>query len=127
VLIASTLYKYGFIDAFGTGFDRTFTLCADAGVEYKYREDEFGFTFIFERNPYFLNDKINDKINAKTGRLDTQIVDAIKDNKYVTISELSSMTDKSEATIYRHLDALSKSGKVKRVGSRKAGYWRLIN
>jgi ATP-dependent DNA helicase RecG len=47
LLIASTLYKYGFIDAFGTGFNRTFTLCAKSNVDYKYREDEFGLTFIF--------------------------------------------------------------------------------
>jgi len=131
VLIASTLYKYGFIDAFGTGFDRTFTLCARAGIEYKYREDEFGFTFIFERNPDILSDKINDKINDKSynkeGSLDAKIVEAIKENKYVTIPELSNITGKSVATIHRHLNALSKSGKIERVGSRKTGYWDLQN
>ena len=62
VLIASTLYKYGYIDAFGTGFDRTFTLCAKSGVKYKYREDEFGLTFVFARTQLSSNDKINDKI-----------------------------------------------------------------
>ncbi|HBD06472.1 MAG TPA: ATPase, partial [Firmicutes bacterium] len=61
LLIASTLYKYGYIDAFGTGFDRTFTLCSQKNVNYKYYEDDFGFTFVFKRNKDFLNDKINDK------------------------------------------------------------------
>ena len=127
VLIASALYKYGFIDAFGTGFDRTFSLCAKAGVEYKYREDEFGFTFIFERNPMFLSDKINDKkndkITPKTTTLDHRIVEAVKGNKYITIPELAALTGKSEATIHRHLDVLVKSGKIVRVGSRKTGFW----
>lgn len=127
VLIASALYKYGFIDAFGTGFDRTFSLCAKAGVEYKYREDEFGFTFIFERNPLFLSDKINDKkndkITPKTTTLDHRIVEAVKGNKYITIPELAALTGKSEATIHRHLDVLVKSGKIVRVGSRKTGFW----
>lgn len=127
VLIASALYKYGFIDAFGTGFDRTFSLCAKAGVEYKYREDEFGFTFIFERNPMFLSDKINDKkndkITPKTTTLDHRIVEAVKGNKYITIPELAALTGKSEATIHRHLDVLVKSGKIARVGSRKTGFW----
>ena len=57
-LIATVLFKNGLIDAFGTGFDRTFKVCAENGVDYEYKNDEFGFTFIFKRN-----DKINDKIN----------------------------------------------------------------
>lgn len=127
VLIASTLYKYGYIDAFGTGFDRTFSLCAKSGVEYKYREDEFGFTFIFERNPMIINDKINDKkndkITPKSTTLDHRIVEAVKGNKYITIPELAALTGKSESTIHRHLDVLVKSGKIARVGSRKTGFW----
>ena len=114
VLIASTLYKYGYIDAFGTGFDRTFTLCAKAGVEYKYREDDFGFYFAFERNRTFINDKINekkkDKITQRENLLDQEILNAVKENKYITISDLAKLTGKSEATIHRHLDSLSKAG-----------------
>ena len=62
VLIASVLYKCDYIDAFGTGFDRTFALCIRQNVEYEYKNDEFSFLFTFIRNPNFLNDKINDKI-----------------------------------------------------------------
>ena len=64
ILIASVLYKCGYIDAFGTGFDRTFTLCDKHDVKYEYKNDEFGFTFIFYRNSAFENDKINDKIKS---------------------------------------------------------------
>ena len=35
-IIANVLYKYGYIDAFGTGFDRTFTLCAQNNIGYRY-------------------------------------------------------------------------------------------
>jgi len=121
VLIASVLYKYGFIDAFGTGFDRTFTLCARAGVEYKYRWDDFGFTFIFKRNV-----EDNKKItNMKMSKLDNDILDTIKDNKYLTIFELAKLTGKSEATIHRHLNTLMENGVIERVGSRKTGYWEI--
>ena len=129
VLIASTLYKYGYIDAFGTGFDRTFTSCAKAGVEYKYREDDFGFYFVFERNRTLINDKINekkkDKITQRENSLDQEILNAVKENKYITIPALAKLTGKSGATIHRHLDSLSKADKIKRVGSRKTGYWDL--
>jgi len=130
ILIASSLYKYGYIDAFGTGFDRTFTLCAKAGVEYKYREDEFGFTFIFERTQLSVSAKINDKkddrISIKENPLDNEIIEAVRDNKFITIPQLSKLAGKSEATIHRHLDALTKAGKIRRIGARKTGYWDLL-
>ena len=121
-LIASTLYKCGYIDAFGTGFDRTFSLCSQNDVEYKYEENEFGFTFIFKRKTNYLNDKINDKIN----KLDKDIISLLKENKYITIPELSKDLGKSEPTIYRHLEQLINNSFLKRIGSRKTGYWELI-
>ena len=46
-LIATVLFKNALIDAFGTGFDRTFKVCAENNVTYDYLNDDFGFTFIF--------------------------------------------------------------------------------
>ncbi len=126
LLIASTLFKCGDIDAFGTGFDRTFALCNQNNISYEYYEDEFDFTFVFNRNINFLSDKTNDKINAKK-TLDEEILFAIKSNKHITIPELSNLTGKSEITIHRHLDFLVKKNIVLRVGSRKTGYWEIIN
>lgn len=123
ILIASVLYKCGFVDAFGTGFDRTFTLCAQNNVEYEYKNDDFGFTFIFKRKNNFLNDKINDKINS----VDEAIIKAINRNKYITIPELSNEIKKAEPTIYRHIKSLTEKGRIKRVGSRKQGYWQLFD
>ena len=117
LLIASALFKCGYIDAFGTGFDRTFTLCGQNNVEYKYIEDEFGFTFIFDRRIDFLNDKISE--------LDNRIIRLIKENKYITFPELSKETAKSEPTIHRHLDRLIKLDIIRRVGLRKSGYWEI--
>ena len=126
ILISQVLYNYGYIDSFGTGFDRTFSLCANDNIEYKYNNDEFGFTFVFKRNIDFLKDKINDKINDKIEKLDQLIMDAIVDNKYITIPELSILIKKSEATIHRHLDKLCDNSLIRRVGSRKNGYWEVI-
>lgn len=49
----------------------------------------------------------------------------MNDNKYVTIPELAIKIGKSEPTIHRHIDALVSKGIVKRVGSRKTGYWEI--
>ena len=49
VLISSTLYEYGLLDSFGTGFDKIFKSCSQRGIRYSYTSDEKGFTFNFER------------------------------------------------------------------------------
>ena len=120
-LISSVLYKCGYIDAFGTGFDRAFTLCADNNIEYSYHNDDFGFTFVFKRNGDFLNDRINDRINP----LDLEIIKEIQNNKYITIIQLATDLNKSQATIQRHMNTLIKENKIKRIGSKKTGYWEL--
>ena len=124
-LIATVLFKNGYIDAFGTGFDRTFKECADYGVNYTYHNDEFGFSFVFNRK------KSSDKQpeinrNEDVSELDRQIIDAVTDNSYVTISELSLMFGKSEPTIYRHINYLVSIGMIQRIGSRKNGYWKIL-
>ena len=70
----------------------------------------------------YQNDKINDKINE----LDKQIINLLKDNKYLNISELSKETNKSEPTIHRHLDKLCSLNYLKRTGSRKTGFWEVL-
>ena len=126
-LIASVLYKNGYIESFGTGFDRTFSLCADNHIEYEYDNNEFGFTFIFRRDPLFLQDRISDHVRNRKNDLDRQIISEIRKNRYITIPELSERLGKSEPTIYRHIEKLTEEKVLNRVGSRKTGYWDIIN
>lgn len=121
-LIASVLYKCGYIDAFGTGFDRTFTLCIKNNVDYEYHNDEFGFTFIFNRDPEFLNGKINGKINNN----EKSVISIIKNDKYLTIPEIAEKLNKSTTTTYRYIKKLIDLGLLKRMESRKNGYWEII-
>ncbi|MDO4499805.1 MAG: putative DNA binding domain-containing protein [Erysipelotrichaceae bacterium] len=125
LLISSVLYKYGYIDAFGTGFDRTFSLCSQNNLDYHYQNDEFGFTFVFERK---INNVVNDiGFTYHTfGKLDDEMLRHIRGNKYITTVELAEKTGKSEPTIARHLLELSKNGVLRRVGSRKTGYWEIL-
>ncbi len=126
-LIATVLFKNGLIDAFGTGFDRTFKVCAENDVDYEYKNDEFGFTFIFRRSGNKLsNDKINDKKNDKIKSLDNEIIEILKENEYMTIPELAEKVQKSVITVHRHLNSLSDRGIIERIGSRKSGYWKVI-
>lgn len=47
----------------------------------------------------------------------------IRKNKYITGSDISKRLSKSEVTIQRHLSYLSKAGYLRRIGSKKNGYW----
>ena len=64
----------------------------------------------------------NDKINE----LDGQIINLLKDNKYLNIPELSKETNKSEPTIHRHLYKLYDLNFLKRTGSRKTEFWEVL-
>ena len=73
-----------------------------------------------------INDEINDKIKGKIDPLDKSILEAISQNKYITIPKLTTFVGKSEPTIHRHLDHLSELKIIRRVGSRKSGYWEVL-
>lgn len=97
-------------------------------TEYRYINDEFSFTFIFERNVNFLNGKINDKKNDNMNNFDKKAISALKGNKYLTIPELAAILKKSQTTICRSLDKLMKLNIVKRVGDKEdwlLGYFKL--
>lgn len=53
------------------------------------------------------------------------ILELIRKNKFITITEMTEKTGKSEPTIYRHITSLISKGLLQRVGSRKAGYWEI--
>lgn len=129
-LIATVLFKNGMIDAFGTGFDRTFKLCAKASVEYEYQNDEYGFAFIFKRGKSDrINDIINDRIKygatVKMSGADGQILALIAKNAYITVAEIAASIEKSTATVQRHIAKLVTMGIIERIGSRKNGYWEI--
>ena len=127
-LIATVLFKNGMIDAFGTGFDRTFRLCAGKNIDYEYMNDEYGFSFIFRR---MTNDKKNDKINnmanmkLNLSAMDESIIQLIRDNAYITVPEIAEQVGKAQATVYRHIMTLTDAKMLERIGSRKKGYWKL--
>jgi predicted HTH transcriptional regulator len=54
------------------------------------------------------------------------VMEAITRNPQVTILEIAKQTGLSESTIERELRHLKKSNIIKRTGSRKNGYWEVI-
>ena len=66
----------------------------------------------------------DDKTREKTGE---KIINAISENGKITTGELAIISGVSIKGVEYHLQKLKKEGSIKRKGSDKGGYWKLIN
>lgn len=112
-LISKILYYSNDIDTWSTGFRRIFTLCKESGVKYSYSKKNQGFEFVFFRKVKYLD-------------VEDAILNVIRDNPKATSDEISNSIGKSKRTVYLYINRLKESGKVKRMGSAKSGYWEII-
>ena len=71
------------------------------------------------------NDTNNDTDNDTDDRL-KKILALMKENHSITTKNLSELLNITQITVKRDIEKLKKEGKLKRVGSTKAGRWELI-
>lgn len=64
---------------------------------------------------------------VETGKVTGKVFDLLASNPSLTIPELAAALGKSESTIERAIRDLRKVGQIERVGSRKDGYWKLVD
>lgn len=130
-IICDVLYKCKAIETWGTGLKNTYALCKEAGIKCAYEKELEGFWFIFYRNKSS-NGIINDTINVtisdtiKMSELEMLIVSEIQKDNYVTRDKLASISGRTSRTIQRALDSLKIKRIIERVGSNKAGYWKVV-
>jgi len=68
---------------------------------------------------------LNVGINVGLKRAD-QILNLIKENSTITAEEMATIFNVTERTIDRDLSSLKKQNKLKRIGSKKSGYWETL-
>lgn len=122
------LYKCKNVEMFGSGFKKVYELCESADVKVSYDLDNFGFSFIFERKsdknkPYTSISNKNNLLNATN----KEVVDAIREEPTLSSNEISKKLDSSTRTVQRSLSSLKEIGKIKRIGTIRRGYWKIIN
>ena len=54
------------------------------------------------------------------------VMELMINNPQITVPEIMNRLGKSESTIMRAIAELKKQGQVKRIGSRKEGYWETV-
>ena len=115
--IADAMFRFGRIESFGTGFEKTFSECKAAGVPYRYRELNTGFEFTFERT-------VNQNNVSEISDTETAVLTEIKEDETVTAKELADKLSKSTKTIYRAISCLKQEGLIVREGSDYNGKWK---
>ena len=66
------------------------------------------------------------EVNASLNDLQTQIIGLIRLTSNISYNELSTATGKDRSTIMRNISKLKKAGLLRRVGSKKTGYWEVL-
>lgn len=68
----------------------------------------------------------SDTVKSKIDTVNDTVFDLIKQNNKITATEISERLKMSLSTAKRKIKELKEQGKIKRIGSDKTGYWKII-
>ncbi|MCC8046353.1 MAG: MarR family transcriptional regulator, partial [Clostridiales bacterium] len=68
---------------------------------------------------------INGMINGTISDLESEILEILRKNEDITVPEMAALCKKSSRTISRAIAALKSKKLIERVGSNKAGSWKV--
>ena len=135
-VILSTLYKSKDVELLGSGFRKVYALCDKFNIRVEAAYENDGFSFSFYRDILQGHDTenvtINDTENVSDRTAETKISTEmkvyvlLKEDPTQTREKLAKKTGRTVRTIQRALDKLSGDGKIRRIGSSKAGYWEVF-
>jgi len=69
---------------------------------------------------------MKDDGGATPGKMSGKILQKIQQNPNITIAELAVCINVTERTIQRNIQKMQAKNALRRVGSRKAGYWEVL-
>ncbi len=118
--IAKIFREIGLADELGSGVKNLFKYSKLYGGSDPVITD--GDTFKLEIKRFSKNEPLNEPLNEPVKKLSMLIIE----NPYITKEQLSSKLNVSRATVTRYIKQLKDKGMLKRVGSDKTGYWKII-
>ena len=134
-LIANAFFRAGYIESWGRGIEKINRECREHGIDPPtYDFGMAGLMLTFRANPAHLRasasgtvqDRLGEKLGEKLGETRTAIVQSMKDNPRVTVSELAKRLRLSTTAIEKNIHHLKMKGYVKRVGPAKGGHWEIV-
>ena len=131
-IIATTLYKTGFLESWGTGVSRMVEACKAVGLP----EPEYGtdglFVWITFKRPESREKTEKWPETIQKGREKSReksrekIISLMRNNPQITQSELAVTLRISVKAIEKHLKNLREEGVIRRVGPDNGGHWEII-
>jgi len=121
-IIADLFYRMDKVERAGTGIQRMKDSMAAAGLPLpEIRYDTF-FTITLRRPP---KEEMpgSEKGSVKSS---VKILEAIRANKNVSAKEISQTLSISLRAVEKQLSKLKESGKLRRIGPAKGGYWEIV-
>ena len=73
-----------------------------------------------------VNDRVNDKVNNKVNETEKILLALLKDNPKYTVTQLADKLNVSRKTIANRLKILKEKNLIKRIGSSRKGYWKIM-
>lgn len=141
-IVADLFHRMHKVERMGTGIKKIKDLIKAANLKEPFFEYDTFFKVTFYRDPeYALKRRIDNgsqkvvstggqisgqkKWSEITGKKET-ILELIKNNPYISRSELSNNVKINQSAVQKHLEVLKKLGIIRRVGSDKGGHWEVV-
>lgn len=140
-VLARVFKELGYIEQWGSGIERIKTLCLEAGNPEPQIHESGDFVDWELYRPVLVDDVIAEPIptpykgvmseekgvmSEEKGGVSEEMLHLIGLDPNITILALAKHIDVSTRTIERHLKALQKEGRIKRIGPTKNGYWVIV-
>ena len=132
--IANAFFRAGEIEAWGWGIERMLSACRDAGCPeplFEYEQPGLWVTFPFAPEIVALTggegagETTVETPGKRLGKTPGRILDLLRANPNLTVPEIAAELSKSESAVNRAVHKLQAEGRLRRVGSRKAGHWEI--
>ena len=134
-MLANAFFRSGMIEAWGRGIERINESLSENGnpaVEYQYSGSDI--MVIFNVHPKHIeynvrpeiNPEINPEIKVSLGEIEQAALEVIKKNAKATIDDIAKALTRSFTSAETAVRALREKGIIKRIGSKKSGYWEIL-
>ncbi len=138
-IIADLFHRMGKVERMGSGIDRMRDLMREAELKEPVFEMDKFFRVIFYRDPRYslkaegskkVGERVGEKVGVKVGVKITdnqaRIIEAMEKDPYISANKLSEIVGISRRKIESNIAKLKEKELIKRVGSDKGGYWKII-
>lgn len=109
----------------GTGIQRALEQYPHITFEDDKDLNQFRVIIHRKREHVFNYDTLSETLNETIKDIDASIVNLLKEHPEMSYDELAERLEKGRSTIYRSIIKLQNEKKLKRMGSKKTGYWKV--